>query len=130
MIFSRFAVILLLSLAASQAYAANISSQNISDAGIVTKCSFKLLNKTTSRAEDITLSKGESISIDSIDIKLHDFIISKPSEHPEIKTFIEISELISEIEKETIFNGWIFKTAPAINPLQHAIYDIIVVSCD
>ena len=129
-IFSKFLIIILLNLSPSQIYAQEILSKDLEKAGIITECSFKLLNKTTSRSEDIILKKNDSIAIDSIDIKLHDFIISKPSERSEIKALIEISEHVSEIEKESIFKGWIFKSAPAINPLQHKTYDIIVTQCD
>ena len=40
----------------------------------------------------------------------------------------DVSE--SQNEKIFIFNGWTFSSNPSLAPIDHAIYDIWLVSCD
>ena len=57
-----------------------------------------------------------------------------PEETPEIFAFMQIADrrtdgFGSEDESETVFSGWMFGSNPALNPLEHPVYDVWVIDC-
>ena len=43
--------------------------------------------------------------------------------------FLEIQDIDHNQSREKVFAGWMFASSPALSPLEHAVYDIWVVSC-
>lgn len=41
---------------------------------------------------------------------------------------VEVNEF--NIEGEKIFSGWMFASSPALNPLEHPVYDVWVIGCE
>jgi hypothetical protein len=52
-----------------------------------------------------------------------------PEEPPESAAFLEIQERKSDGTVQKIFSGWMFASSPALNALEHPVYDVWVVSC-
>jgi len=38
--------------------------------------------------------------------------------------------LIFDVEGDKIFSGWMFASSPALNPLEHPVYDVWVIGCE
>ncbi|MDZ4867538.1 MAG: DUF2155 domain-containing protein [Alphaproteobacteria bacterium] len=52
-----------------------------------------------------------------------------PEEPPESAAFLEIQERKSDGTVQKIFSGWMFASSPALNALEHPVYDVWVVNC-
>lgn len=59
-----------------------------------------------------------------------------PEETPEIFAFLQIIDRRSdgtgvdvEGDVEPVFSGWMFGSNPALNPLEHPVYDVWVIDC-
>jgi hypothetical protein len=54
----------------------------------------------------------------------------RPPEYPpESAAFLEIVEERPGGTPRNIFNGWMFASSPALNPLEHPVYDVWVIDC-
>jgi hypothetical protein len=52
-----------------------------------------------------------------------------PEEPPESAAFLEVQERKPDGTVQKIFSGWMFASSPALNALEHPVYDVWVVSC-
>lgn len=59
-----------------------------------------------------------------------------PEETPEIFAFLQITDQRSDgtgidtgEDTEPMFSGWMFGSNPALNPLEHPVYDVWVIDC-
>lgn len=59
-----------------------------------------------------------------------------PEETPEIFAFLQITDqrtdgtgIDSGEDTEPVFSGWMFGSNPALNPLEHPVYDVWVIDC-
>ena len=52
-----------------------------------------------------------------------------PEEPPESAAFLEIQERKPDGTTQKLFSGWMFASSPALNALEHPVYDVWVVSC-
>lgn len=52
-----------------------------------------------------------------------------PEEPPETLAFLEISEIRPAGPSLKLFTGWMFASSPALNALEHPVYDVWVMDC-
>jgi hypothetical protein len=55
-----------------------------------------------------------------------------PEEPPETAAFLEIDEVRpggSSVATARVFNGWMFKSSPALSALENPVYDVGVLDC-
>jgi hypothetical protein len=52
-----------------------------------------------------------------------------PEEPPESAAYVDIQERKPDGTTANIFSGWMFASSPALNALEHPVYDIWVISC-
>ena len=94
-----------------------------------------VLNKRNNLSQDLEMKPGESRRIGNIIVRLSDCEKTAPWEpNPEEGAFVQV--LVREragggsnMEWRRIFSGWLFKNAPAVNVVEHPIYDVWVKSC-
>ncbi|MCF8878743.1 DUF2155 domain-containing protein [Hyphobacterium sp. SN044] len=92
------------------------------------------LDKITARTEDFEIRVGETHVFGSLEITARYCRRRPPEETPEIFAFMQIADrrtdgFGSEDESETVFSGWMFGSNPALNPLEHPVYDVWVIDC-
>lgn len=94
---------------------------------------FQGLDKITARIKTFDIKVGEKKKFGILDIKLEKCVFSKPLERPESIGYIKVldqTEKQSSIKnKISIFEGWIFASSPALNAMEHPVYDISLISC-
>lgn len=94
-----------------------------------------ILNKRNNLTQDITIKPGEAKRLGNLVVKLATCEKSLPWEHPQeegafVQVFVE--ERASADEKlawHKVFSGWLFKNSPALNVVEHPVYDVWVKSC-
>lgn len=89
-----------------------------------------LLNKRNGVARDLKLKPGEAIRVGDVIVRLRACERTAPWE-PESSTgaFAQVDVRQLDNSWRRVFSGWLFKERPALNVVQHPIYDVWVKSC-
>ena len=94
---------------------------------------FQGLDKITARIKTFEIKVGIQKKIGVLDINLQKCVYSKPLVEPESIAYIKVfdrSEKYSVTKnKMSIFEGWIFASSPALNAMEHPVYDVSLISC-
>ena len=94
---------------------------------------FQGLDKITARIKTFEIKVGLSKSFGVLDINLQKCVFSKPLDEPESIAYIKVLDLSDKYsvtkDKLSIFEGWIFASSPALNALEHPVYDVSLISC-
>jgi hypothetical protein len=53
----------------------------------------------------------------------------KPSAAAPLPAQASAAEMPTALDEDRIFSGWMFASTPALNPLEHAVYDVWVIDC-
>jgi hypothetical protein len=87
------------------------------------------LDKVTARTDTFEVPVGSSTRFGTLEITVHHCWKAPPEEPPENKAFLEIVDIRPDREPETVFTGWMFSSSPALNALEHPVYDVWVKTC-
>ena len=87
------------------------------------------LDKVTARVTTLTAPVGEAVRFGSLMITARTCEKRPPEEPPESAAFLEIDEIRPGRAPERIFGGWMFASSPALNALEHPVYDVWVIDC-
>lgn len=91
-----------------------------------------LLNKRNNLSQDLELRPGEQERIGDVVIRLRACERTAPWEFEKDEgAFVQVlvRERGTENDFRKVFSGWLFKNKPAINVVEHPIYDVWVKSC-
>ncbi|WP_415314050.1 DUF2155 domain-containing protein [Candidatus Pelagibacter sp. Uisw_106] len=90
----------------------------------------KILDKVSSKTDLLKLNIGEELRFKSLLIKSLKCKNSEFDDNPEITAYIQVQDVTNKDNNEVfIFNGWTFSSSPAVNPFDHAVYDIWLTRC-
>ena len=90
----------------------------------------KILDKISSKNTLIQLKNGELIKFKDLSIKSLKCKNSEFDDNPEITAYIQVKDLTNKNNDEVfVFNGWMFSSSPSIEPFDHPVYDVWLVSC-
>ena len=89
----------------------------------------RLLDKVTTRLETRTLPLGSELTFGSLTL-IAEICLKNPTDQtPEATSFLRITDQASTEDVQERFVGWMFASSPALNALDHAIYDVWVIDC-
>ncbi len=93
-----------------------------------------LLNKRNGASRDIVLKPGKSARVGAVVVHLKACEQTAPWEQEHYTgAFVQVDVEASDGNKgrswRRIFSGWLFKERPALNVVQHPIYDVWVKNC-
>ena len=90
------------------------------------------LDKITAKTIPIKIKLGETAKFGLLEIKALKCGISNNSKTKDNSVaYLQVRDISeNQNEKVFIFNGWTFSSNPSLAPIDHAIYDIWLVSCD
>ena len=90
----------------------------------------KILDKISSKNTLLKLKNGELIIFKDLEIKSLKCKNSEFDDNPEITAYIQVKDLTYKSNDEVfVFNGWMFSSSPSIEPFDHPVYDVWLVSC-
>ncbi|TNE33648.1 MAG: DUF2155 domain-containing protein [Alphaproteobacteria bacterium] len=89
----------------------------------------RALDKVTARTKDLNIPIDETVKFGSLEITPRKCTKRPPEEPPETTAFLEITEVNEGEEPIRLFNGWMFASSPAVNALEHPVYDVWVIDC-
>ena len=89
------------------------------------------LDKITARIATIEGRVGVPLRYGSLRIIPHACTYRPPTLAPENAAFLEIRTVdhTGQVSEEALFSGWMFASSPAVNALEHPVYDISVLAC-
>lgn len=94
-----------------------------------------LINKRNNISRDIEMKPGEARRVDDVIIRLASCERTPPWENPPLTgAFVQVlvqerATAGADLQWRRIFSGWLFKEAPAVNVVEHPIYDVWVKDC-
>lgn len=89
----------------------------------------RALDKITARITEVELPEGLEIRFGALAIRARTCKSRPPEEQPETFAYLEIDDVKRGDERVRLFNGWMLASSPALNPLEHPVYDVWVISC-
>ncbi|MBL4906285.1 MAG: DUF2155 domain-containing protein [Sneathiella sp.] len=89
----------------------------------------RALDKVTARTKDIIIYIDQTVKYGTLEITARKCLKRPPEDTPETSTFLEIREMKQDEDPLLVFNGWMFASSPALNALEHPVYDVWVIDC-
>lgn len=89
-----------------------------------------LLNKRNGATRDVTLKPGQATRMGDVVIRLRACEQTAPWEQEQLTgAFVQV--VVRGVDKRwrQTFSGWLYKERPALNAVQHPIYDVWTKSC-
>jgi len=89
------------------------------------------LDKITAKTSDVNLFLGETKKFGLLEIKALKCGNVKSQSEKEQAAYIQVKDLSDNLSNQVfVFNGWTFSVSTTLNPLDHPVYDLWLVSCD
>lgn len=87
------------------------------------------LDKITARTVTFQVGIGETVKFGALVITVQACDRTPPTEPPESTAFLDIYEARPGEAPNDLFHGWMFASSPALNALEHPVYDVWVLEC-
>ena len=89
-----------------------------------------LLNKRNGASRDLTLHPGEAARVGDVVVRLRACEQTAPYEQEQLTgAFVQVDTRGFDHRWRRDFSGWLFKERPALNVVQHPVYDVWTKSC-
>ena len=89
----------------------------------------KGLDKVTARVSTFDVEIGDTVRFGSLKIVARACDRTPPEEPPESMVYLDITDLRLGGAPVDLFHGWMFASSPALNALEHPVYDVWVLEC-
>ena len=87
------------------------------------------LDKTTARVFTFELNINERGTFGTLIIKVRACRKRPPTEPPESAAYVEVLDKKIGEEPTDLCAGWMFASSPALNAMEHPVYDLTLISC-
>lgn len=91
---------------------------------------FSGLDKITGKTISFKVKIGEKYDFGTLELTPRVCYTSVGEDSRGPAVFVEVNENQRNAESKTIFNGWMFASSPALNSIDHPIYDIWPIGCE
>ena len=97
----------------------------------ITRVNIVALDKITAKTSDISILLGETKKFGLLEIKaLQCGNVESKTEQGQA-AYIQVKDLSDNNSNQVfVFNGWTFSSSTTLRPVEHAIYDFWLISCD
>ena len=91
----------------------------------------RTLDKVTARIKEVSVVIGGKLTFGTLEIAPLYCRSTPPIEAPETYTYLRITDRgrASRDKPKAVFQGWMVASSPALNPLEHPVYDVWVIAC-
>ena len=87
------------------------------------------IDKVAARTAKFEINLRQQVVYNTLIIRAYACKARPPEEPPESAAFLEILERKPDGTTQKLFSGWMFASSPALNALEHPVYDVWVVGC-
>ncbi|MFQ3623468.1 MAG: DUF2155 domain-containing protein [Acetobacteraceae bacterium] len=85
------------------------------------------LDKVTARVSTFPAPVGETVTFGTLEVRVAACHRRPPDEQPDAAAWVSVID--RRLAGKTVFAGWMFAASPALNMLEHAVYDLRVIGC-
>lgn len=96
---------------------------------VADKITLRGVDKITGRVQTMDARIGDTITFGKLKINPVKCLTAPVEEAPENKAFLSIYEDKKQGTFESVFNGWMFSSNPALSAMEHPVYDVWVIKC-
>jgi hypothetical protein len=89
----------------------------------------RALDKITARITEIEIPINSETKFGTLIISAKYCRTRPPIEPPETYTYLIIDDVKRDDSRDRVFEGWMVASSPALNALEHPIYDVWVINC-
>lgn len=90
----------------------------------------RALDKITARVTELDLPQDTEVRFGTLAIRARTCRSRPPEEQPETFAYLEIDDVKTDQEHVRVFAGWMMASSPALNALEHPVYDVWVIACN
>ncbi len=90
---------------------------------------FSGLDKITGRITTFDVYMNETVQFGALQLTPRVCYTRPATETQRTSAFIEVDQVSLKGGMQRIFTGWMFAESPALNPIDHPVYDIWLVDC-
>lgn len=90
---------------------------------------FSGLDKITTRIISFDVYMNETVQFGALRVTPRACHTRPPNEEPNTVAFVEIDEITLDSRIRRIFTGWMFAASPALNAVDHPVYDVWLKDC-
>jgi hypothetical protein len=90
---------------------------------------FSGLDKITGRITTFDVYIDETVQFGALQITPRACYTRPPTETQRTSVFVEVDQVSLAGKVDRIFTGWMFADSPALNAIDHAVYDIWLLDC-
>ena len=90
---------------------------------------FSGLDKITGRITNFDVYINEKVLFGALQITPRACYTRPPTETQRTSVFVEVDQVSLRGTVDRIFTGWMFADSPALNAIDHAVYDIWLIDC-
>lgn len=87
------------------------------------------MDKITGRVSEIDVPVGGLANFGSFSVLVRKCVTASPEDTPENTAFVDVVDNYRSSNPVNIFKGWMFSSTPALNAVEHPIYDIWLLKC-
>ena len=87
------------------------------------------MDKITGRVSEIDVPVNGEVQFGSFSIVVRKCTTRSPEETPENTAFVDVVDNYNGDSPVNIFKGWMFSSSPALNAVEHPIYDVWLLRC-
>ena len=87
------------------------------------------MDKITGRVSEIDVPVNGLVNFGTFSILVRRCVSKSPEETPENTAFVDIVDNYQSENPINVFKGWMFSSTPALNAVEHPIYDIWLLNC-
>lgn len=87
------------------------------------------MDKITGKVSEIDVPVNGLANFGTFSVLVRKCVTKSPEEMPENTAFVDIVDNYQTENPVNIFKGWMFSSTPALNAVEHPIYDIWLLKC-
>lgn len=90
---------------------------------------FSGLDKITGETTTFEVDIGQEKQFGGLIVKPDVCYTREITEEPKTTSFVEVTEVELDNSRKPVFDGWMFAESPALNAVEHPVYDVWLVGC-
>lgn len=87
------------------------------------------LDKITARITQLDLPANQRVKFGTLWLTAKDCYKRPPTETPETYIYLIVDDVLADGTEVQVFQGWMLATSPALNAMEHAVYDVWAIDC-
>lgn len=90
---------------------------------------FSALDKVTATIKKLEVPLGQTVEFGALKVTPRVCYARPATEQPKTTSFVEVDEMMLDGNVKRLFTGWMFAESPALNAVEHPVFDVWLTGC-